>query len=184
MIILSSLFLIIFLNSSEIIPKTWSRTRAVNAATTWKWYDDEVSLSGSVTVMFHVIKKNHYLINFKLIILSKKLKRATVIQQFKAQPLYGGLKRNRYTAVSRQARPAFLRHCRPARGPPPVRGVPSPHEPAFACRGNPLPLRIRSGRGSSRHTALTVGGPLAGRTQVRLARDPPNGGGVPSPRNF
>ena len=148
-IILSSFF-IIFLNSSEIIPKTWSRTRAVNAATTWKWYDDEVSLSGSVTVMFHVIKKNHYLINFKLIILSKKLKRATVIQQFKAQPLYGGLKSNRYTAVSRQAKPAFLRHCRPARGPPPVRGVPSPGEARFVWREDPLPLRIRNGGGCPR----------------------------------
>ena len=65
--------------------------------------------------MFHVIKKNHYLINFKLIILSKKLKRATVIQQFKAQPLYGGLKSNRYTAVSRQAKPGSSGERTPSR---------------------------------------------------------------------
>ena len=110
-------------------------------------------------MMFHVIKKNHYLINFKLIILSKKLKRATVIQQFKAQPLYGGLKSNRYTAVSRQAKPAFLRHCRPARVPAKP-GSSGERTPGHGTDGGGSPRRTNlasPGEG----TPLTGGGALA-----------------------
>ena len=90
-LILSSFFYHIFKlqwnHSKDLIQDTGLRLPGNDTSTT-RWAS-------------HVIKeKYHYLINFKLIInLRKKLKRATVIQQFKAQPLYGGLKRNRYTAV-------------------------------------------------------------------------------------
>ena len=83
-------------------------------------------------------------------------------------------KRNRYMAVKSATDDASFFTALPCgEGTPPVRGGPSPGEPGFVWRGDLLPLRTRNERRSSRRTGLTGGGPLAGRSQVRLARAPP-----------
>ena len=98
------------------------------------------------------------------------VKSATAIQRSKARPLYSGLSPDEAS---------FFTALPCGEGTPPVRGGPSPGEPGFVWRGDLLPLRTRNGRRSSRRTGLTGGGPLAGRSQVRLARAPPNGWGSP-----
>ena len=105
-------------------------------------------------------------------------KSATAIQRSKAQPLYSGPKRNRYTAVSRRMKPWLPHGIAVWRGgPPQFRGGPSPGSQAHPARG-PAPV-------TQIHTALTAGGAARRTKPASLGGGrPPNGGGVPSPRNF
>ena len=100
---------------------------------------------------------------------------ATVIQRSK---------RNRYTSVSRQMKPASFTALAAGEGTPPVRGVPSPSEASIVWREDPLPLRVRNGRRSSRHTGVNGGGGPRQTMLASLGEGTPLTGGGPLAEGF